>query len=169
MTDQQKAFLARYLIHWNAARACREAGYTSPGNIKGSQLRKHPEIKAAIEERLAEMRLGRDEVIGFISEIAAPFDLGQLLKEDADGTMAIALIETDEETGERRVKAETRFLKKITITDNSISIETHDRLRALEDMAKVHALFVDKTEISGPDGGPVTVKKFKGTTSMDDL
>lgn len=75
LTDLQKRFIELYLIHLNASRAAREAGYseTTAGSI-GYEVLRHPAVAAAIEkaqaERSARTKITQDRVLLEIGRIA---------------------------------------------------------------------------------------------------
>jgi len=49
------------------------------------------------------------------------------------------------------------LVKGIKTTANGQNIELHDSLAALDKLARFHGMFIDKTELTGKDGGPVEV------------
>ena len=56
------------------------------------------------------------------------------------------------------VQEQGELVKRITHRKGQSSqIELHDAQAALEKIGKVHGIFVDKKEISGPDGGPLEI------------
>lgn len=51
------------------------------------------------------------------------------------------------------------LIKKYTLDDKGkVSIELYDAHAAAVDIGKMHGLFVDRHEVSGPDGGPVPLQ-----------
>lgn len=71
LTGKQRVFVERYLTHWNASRAAREAKYSekTAATIGYENLRK-PEIQAAIEARLAGLTLSANEVLARLTQQA---------------------------------------------------------------------------------------------------
>lgn len=67
----RRQFVMEYCRHFNATRAAKEAGYNpNSAYSSGHFLLKIPEIKAAIEQRCADLSLGKDETLKGISDIA---------------------------------------------------------------------------------------------------
>lgn len=58
----------------------------------------------------------------------------------------------------KKITVNARRNKDGTITARTV-IELHDSLAALEKIGKHHKLFVDRSEVTGKDGGPVEVKR----------
>lgn len=53
LTDQQALFVERYLVHWNATKAAKEAKYSEKSAAKlGHDLLKNPLVRAEIEKAL---------------------------------------------------------------------------------------------------------------------
>lgn len=73
MTERRARFVDYFILTGNAAEACRRAGFSAKNpDAYGAKLKKDPEIRAAIDERLR--ALGKDraasigEVMTFLSE-----------------------------------------------------------------------------------------------------
>lgn len=73
MTERRARFVDYFILTGNAAEACRRAGFSAKNpDAYGAKLKKDPEIRAAIDERLRV--LGKDraasigEVMTFLSE-----------------------------------------------------------------------------------------------------
>lgn len=71
LTAKQQLFLDDYLIHFNATRAAKNAGYSEKtAYSQGQRLLKHVEISSHIEVRLKESRMNSDEVMKMMKDIA---------------------------------------------------------------------------------------------------
>lgn len=150
MTPKQEAFVREYLIDLNASAAYRRAGYTS-GNadVNGPRLLGKAGIQGAIQkamdERAKRTEINADYVLQNIVEIGqrcmqrTPVMVGQG-KERRQAQEFVA----DPETGEEHLEGVWEF-------------DSQGALRAQELLGKHLKLFTDKAEISGPDGGPVTL------------
>src|SRR5215471_6721870 len=64
LSKKQAAFIEYYITHWNATRAAIDAGYSkrSARSIGSENLTK-PDIQAAIQARLAELKMDADEIL----------------------------------------------------------------------------------------------------------
>ncbi len=147
LNNKQQAFVEQYLTCWNASEAARRAGYNGKANVVGPRLLANVSIQAIIQTRLVEMKMGADEVLARLSDQSrasvAPF-----LRTDEQGNPTGFNLGPDRPT---------HLVKKVAITDKGISFEVYDAQAALALMAKHHGLLVDRTEISGPDNGPIEI------------
>lgn len=72
LAAKQQLFVDDYLIHFNATRAAKNAGYSEKtAYSQGQRLLKHVEISAHIEARLKESRMNSDEVMKMMKDIAS--------------------------------------------------------------------------------------------------
>lgn len=142
LTTKQQAFIESYLRCWNAAQAARDAGYTGTrANQQGQDYLSKPVIQAAIQERLAELKMGADEVLVRLSEHArgstAPFMRrnlnGELLGFDLGDDKPLNLL--------HKVTITKRTVKELT--EEKVSIELYDAQAALALLGKHHKLFGD--------------------------
>jgi hypothetical protein len=145
MTDRQALFIQFYLgeAKLNATAAARLAGYADPEK-EGWRVRQDPEVQAEISGRFAEYGMSADEVIAELSDIARNSKIAPLMDAKVYSRPTFNLANKDGE-----LKPEMRFVRKVTIGNDSISVEVYDRLSALEKMGRVHALFVDRTKVEG--------------------
>jgi len=158
-TNRKRVFIAEYLRDFNASRAARVAGYSAKtAYSKGPQLLKDIEISAVIKATLAEKQMSADEVLSRLTDIARG-DMGDLMDVSTMG-FSIELMKD----GQR--KSKTKLIKKlhqrVTTTTGKNSkdeteiidtdIELYSALDALALIGKYHRLFVDKTELSLPQG-----------------
>jgi phage terminase small subunit len=155
LNKKQIAFVEAYLTHWNATKAAIDAGYSerSARSIGSENLTK-PDIQAAIQERLAELKMGADEVLTRLSDHArgsiAPFIRvtpgGELRGFDLSDDKPLHLL--------HKVSVTTRTMKD-DVTEEKITLELYDAQAALALLGKHHKLFVDKIEHTGADGTPL--------------
>lgn len=69
LSAQRQAFVEHYLLHWNGARAAREAGYSEKtARTTASYLLAIPDIRAHITNRLSELQMGSAEVHARLTE-----------------------------------------------------------------------------------------------------
>lgn len=147
LTDRQRAFIEHYLTCWNATEAARRARYSAKtANEQGSRLLANVSVQAAITKRLGELKMTADEVLTRLAQHARG-DIGELL--DATGNIDLKAA--------RRQKR-LHLVRRISDTDKGISVEMYDAQAALVQIGRALKLFVDRKELSGPDGGPVQVE-----------
>lgn len=71
LTAKQQLFVDDYLIHFNATRAAKTAGYSEKtAYSQGQRLLKNVEISTLIESRLKESRMNSDQVMKLMADIA---------------------------------------------------------------------------------------------------
>lgn len=163
-TPKQQKFIQEYLVDLNGTQAAIRAGYSekTAGSIANTLLMK-VEIQEAVAARREALSKKTEVTIErVIREYArvAFVDIRKLYDEngyllsvndiDDDSAGAIASIESEQlyefEDGEKKPIGLT---KKIRFTD---------KVRALDSLAKHLGMFIDKTEITGKDGGPVDTR-----------
>ena len=159
LTNKQRVFVAEYLTDFNATQAAIRAGYSQKTAYSiGQENLNKPEIKAAIEERIAD----RNEVLAGLTDIARG-DMADLMAITTQG-FTLQLMVKDPETGEMKINPNTKLIRKIKqkVTtylakkeddeDREVietEIELYSAHEAWRDLGKYHALFVDRSEVTG--------------------
>lgn len=147
LSAKQKVFVAEYLKCWNAAEACRRAGYKAEANRYGHFLLTKRDIKAEIDRRLEEYAMEANEALYRLGEQARGLS-STILKLNDDGKFYV--------DNESIVKHGLEFMiKKIGggyDKDHPQYIEFIDPQAALFRVLKTHGLLVDKTAYTNPDG-----------------
>jgi phage terminase small subunit len=164
LTPKMLRFCEAYLgdARFNATEAARLARYkgndVTLASVGYENLRK-PQIKAYISKRFQESAMSSDENLMHIAEIArGVYGPGFFLTETTETVKDDNGIEIQVKrigVNWPRVKEYGRLIKSLTFTNFGPRIELHDRVRNLELIGRSHGLFIDKTEHSGPNGGPV--------------
>jgi phage terminase small subunit len=166
LSNKQQEFVKQYLIDFNATQAALRAGYSekSAYSIGWENLRK-PEIIAAIRDQA----MSAEEVLSRLSDMARG-DIADLMEITPSGFTFRLLVD---ENGQRIVNPQTKLIKKIKqkVTtylaktedgeDREIietELELYDAQAALVQLGKYHKLFVERQELTGAGGGPVTLK-----------
>lgn len=144
LTDKQRMFVEEYLKCFNATQAAIRAGYSgaSAYAIGWENLRK-PEIASAVAQRLSEAAMTADEVLMRLAEQARGVPAKYI---STRGTVKIAQLVKD---------GKSHLIKKIKDTANGREYEFYDAQSALQLLGRHHALFVERQELTGKDGGPV--------------
>ncbi len=122
------------------------AGYSkgTAYSIGWENLRK-PEIKAAIDERLAEHALSTGEVLKLVSDCVRA-SISDCIQIDEHGAHWIDLNKA-EEAGVMPAISELSYDK-----DGRPKIKMYDRLGAMDKILRARGAYVDRKEISGPGG-----------------
>lgn len=152
LTDKQRLFVLEYLACWNGTEAARRAGYSedSARQIATENLSK-PSIRAEIERQMTERAMPANEVLARLAEHARG-SLGEFIGTDEKGKPDRFSLASDKPL---------HLVKKVSVTDKGWSFEMYDAQAALVHIGKHHGLFVDKSEITGKDGGPIETTNSK--------
>jgi len=142
LTDKQRLFIEEYLTCWNATQAAKRAGYTGSYDVlrvMASETLRKPEVREAIEARLAEKAMAADEVLARLAEIAR-------------GSMA-DFISVNGHTRIDFKKAEAlgkmHLIKTYSKNGRTgVRLELHDPLKALELLGKAHGLFTERIDVT---------------------
>lgn len=162
---KQQAFVIHYLKHFNAARATRDAGYSEKGARQaGEQKLTKIDIKAAIADLMPHIGITPERISSALAEIAFgadPADYEALmtgkatLSEIREQGAATTLIKTIK----RRQRTDSHISedgKSIETVRVETEIRLHDRLAALDKLAKIQGMLESKVELVG--GLSITVE-----------
>lgn len=157
MTPKQARFVSEYLIDLNATAAAKRAGYSEKTAEKiGHQLlektRVAAAIAAAIKKREKKTEITADRVIKELADIA-------FLRSDDVFTIDgdhVSIKSTNEMSDAAR-RALASASQTVTAAGGTITVKLCDKIKALELLGRHLALFTDKFQASGPDGGPLLV------------
>ncbi len=154
MNAKRQKFVAEYLKDLNATQAAIRAGYTKK-NAKqaGSELLSFPDVKAAVRKGQAKhsqkaeltavrvleelRRLAFNDIRGLFDATGRLKDMASLTEEQA-ASLALEVVRT--KSGSR------------------LKFKAIDKTKALELLAKHFSLLVERTEVTGPEGGPIVFK-----------
>ena len=169
LTPKQKKFAEEYALHFNATRAYINAGYTVKNdNVAAASavvLLRKSKIKYYIRALgLAEFEAANITKERVVLEYAKMgfADMSEFADWDNDGiritpskdltkrqTGAVADISVDEHS--------VRGREGDTITYRKVKFKLANKQAALDSLAKHLGMFIERTEITGPDGGPIQV------------
>ena len=144
LTDRQRLFVECYCqCGFNATEAAKRAGYSPDRAMQeGYELRRHPQIAAAIEERLKAEAMSANEVLGALTEIARG-DYSRYIEVYGNGQLVRFDLEKAEAEGKLHLVREWKT------TLGGYRLKFHDRLKALELLAKAQGLLKERVEQSG--------------------
>jgi len=135
LTSKQEAFCLEYMVDLNAAQAAIRAGYSED---TAKQIGYENLTKPYLADRIAELKAER----AARTEITADYVLSNL-KSVAERCMQAEAVEVyDKDAGGMIETGEYKF-------------EHSGANKSLELLGKHLGLFVDKKEVSGPDGQPI--------------
>jgi phage terminase small subunit len=156
LDDKEMLFVSAYLETLNATKAAVAAGYAKgSANVRGSQLRRRPQVAEAINNALAErMGVTRGRIVEEVSRLAFS-NISDVL-EIKDGELVVK----DHAALDRDTLSTVASIEE-HITDKgyrTLRVKQHDRLAALTLLARINGMLINRTELSGPGGGPVEVE-----------
>ena len=177
LTDLQKKFIKEYLIDLNITAAALRAGYSEKTAYSiGQETFYKPHIQAAIQKEMNKRARRTEITADKVLEEYAKLGFSDVTDYLQVVTERI-LVGHDKETGEPISDISQFVLMKDTKDippeklaaisevkqhkDGSISFKLHDKRGALDSIARHLGMFVEKREITGKDGGPITVN-FEG-------
>lgn len=176
LTNKQQVFIAEYIKDFNATRAAIAAGYSerTAHAIGWENLRK-PEIAEVIEQVIAHRCMTKAEVLIRLAEHARG-DMGDFVT--INNGLPFFDFSTAPEQDKMRLikkfktKTKTYVIKgddedDTPVTEVDVELELYDAQAALVHIGKYHKLFVDRSEISGPDGDAITVKQVDYRNGID--
>jgi phage terminase small subunit len=160
MTPKQERFVAEYLANGlNATKAALSAGYSeATAASQGARLLTNVEVSEAIankaQRHMTKLDISVERTLDMVGRLAF-FDPADLFESDGsmkqirdispDARSVIAGMEvSDIWAGEGEQKSIIGNLKKIKLTDRS---------SALDKLMRYHALYRDRVEHTGKDGG----------------
>lgn len=184
LTEKQKIFANEYLVDLNATRAYKEA-YKSckkddTAAVNGNRMLRNAKVKEYIDKRIKDREIRtevtQDKVIQELAAIA--FSQGSdfakiveksymkpILSEDGKEVVDVEEVFYKDVEVELTDKLSMNKKKAITAIKNTkfgISVETADKVKALELLGKHLGMFKDKVEVSGNINNP-----YEGLSTED--
>lgn len=161
LTAKQRQFCLEYLVDMNATKAAERAGYSKrTAKYIGHENLQRPAVQALLRELQAEReertKVDADRVLLELARIAF-LDPGELKRDGA----WLPLEEMPEEV--RRAVAGFKIGEAGELRDLRFS----DKLGALKLFMQHMGMLRERVEVSGPNGGPVTVEEK--ARSLEDL
>jgi phage terminase small subunit len=159
LDDKERLFVEGYLQTLNKREAARQAGYTESSAVRyAHEIFRRPHVREAIEH-LLRTRSGVTKT-WLVDKLAAIIEtnLADVAEWNELGDLVFKL--PSELTDEQRV-AVAEIVSERTKLGNTVKVKLYDKMSAMAHLAKLLNMLVDRSEISGPDGGPVEVVDHK--------
>lgn len=162
LSIKHQRFVEEYLQNSNATDAYQTVypgvSRTSAAT-NGWRLLRTARIAEAIQARLDQAAMPADEVLARITDHARA-DVDDFLS--ADGAFDLTKARRAKRTGllrKLKTKTTTRTIGEMEVETTEVEFELHDAQAALGMLGKYYKLFVDKSEVSGPNGGPIQTEQ----------
>jgi phage terminase small subunit len=140
LTAKQQRFIEEYLIDLNAANAARKAGYSLKSTDEGSRLLGNDRIAAAIQkaknERSKRTQVDADKVIRELARVAFS-DAQDYVTVTSEGVTT----NPSSKWTEDQSRAVQFISEKMSQFGRQITIKTHDKMKALDSLAKHFKLY----------------------------
>lgn len=148
-TPSQKVFVQEYLVDLNATRAAKSAGYSEKSaSEQGSRLLGNIKIQKAIQramqQRAERTQVTQDRVVTELARIAFG-DLSEVMSWSSSG---LSLKDSAELTADQLASI-AEISETSSEKSQSMRIKRHDKVRALEILARHLGMLNDKLNISG--------------------
>lgn len=146
LSPKQQAFVEHYLICWSATEAAKRAGYSAKtAHSQGPRLLGDVGVKAAIAQRLTELKASADEVWlrltahsrGTIEDFLT--DRGDINLEAARAAGKLHLI--------KKIKRTTRTGDDDQVY-TTVELELHDSQAATVQLGRLLGMFVERVEVA---------------------
>ncbi len=145
LTVKQKAFADYYIIHKNATKAARLAGYKGSDNVMarvGWENVRNPKIRAYIDRAFSQQVMSRDEVLARLASIASG-DAADYMRVDEHDSRIVQL-----DVGRLVREGKGHLIKRYSQTKRGTTVELYSAHEALRDLAKFYRLFGDEAQVS---------------------
>lgn len=155
LTPKQARFVAEYVVDLNASAAARRAGYSAKtAEAIGRENLAKPTVASAIQERMKavanRVEVTQERIVRELALIA----FGNKRAVMTWGPNGVTLKDSEELTDDQAaLVAEVK--ETTSATGGSLSLKTHDKVKALELLGKYVGMFSDKVELTGKGGAPI--------------
>jgi|CZCA01.1.fsa_nt_gi phage terminase small subunit len=184
LTQKQRHFVQEYLVDLNATQAAIRAGYSErTAHVQGPRLLGNVRVQVAIQEALRQREkrteITQDRVLTELAKIGFA-DIRDYLEYKTEKTVVAYGDDGEPIIDYRQIidvidskNVDTSAIQEVSISkDGTFKFKLYDKQKALNDIGRHLGMFVDKTEVSGPDGGPIQwvdlVKLAKSDDEPDD-
>lgn len=172
LTEKERRFVEEYMVDLNGTKAMMRCGIEDRANASSmaSYMRRKKEVRDAIDKLFALRGISKVRIIEEYAKIAFA-NIGDFVKIEKDdrGRASMKIVPHSELS-----RSQLAALSEISEVKNddgtvSIKVKTADKLGALTYLGKACSLFVERQEISGPDGGPIEINQHESKDRLRSL
>ncbi len=168
LPTKQGLFVQEYIIDFNGTKAIERAGYKAKGAaIAATKLLMKPKIQAAIalavEQRAERTGVQADMVVQELARLG----FSNMADYVTWGPTGVTL-KTSEELTENQARAVVEVSETVTENGRTVKFKLHDKKGALDSLAKHLGMFIERKEITGKDGKPLSVWDVLVAATDDD-
>lgn len=162
LNDKQRRFVEEYLIDLNGKQAAIRAGYSErTAEVQASRLLSNDKVAEAVaagkKARSERTEITQDQVLreyarlGF-ADIRKAVAWGSVPEINADGERIYPVeLKASEDMDDDTAAA----VSEVSLTAQGVKIKMYDKKAALDSIARHLGMFIDRTEHTGKDGGPI--------------
>jgi phage terminase small subunit len=170
LTPKQRRFVEEYLVDLNATQAYLRAGYKAKTNnvagVEAHKLLKNPKVKAAVaaamEARSARTQVTADRVVQELAKLGFS-KMTSFARWGPDGIILRDSEQLSEEDAACVAGLEQTTIVVGEMEKTTLKFKLHDKKGALTELGRHLGIFIDKTEVTGKDGGPITLQNLRET------
>lgn len=157
LNPKQRLFATEYIVDLNATKAAKRAGYSedSAGQIGHELLKKH-EVQKLIQEAMAERskrtEITADMVLAELGRVA----FSNMAHYARWNSHMVDLVDS-EELSEDATRCVSEITQTVTAEGGTVKFKLHDKVGALEKIARHLGMFNDKLRLQGDDANPLHV------------
>jgi len=168
---KHERFCREYVIDHNGTQAAIRAGYSKKtANEQASRLLANVNILTRVKEldgkKTEELEITHERILKEYAKLAFAnsenfFDWAEGTRVGKDGEefdVGIVLLKRREDIPPDMLAA----IQSIEETQQGIKVKLYDKKSALDSLAKIKGMFVEKHEVSGKDGGPIQTTIIRG-------
>jgi phage terminase small subunit len=160
LTPREQRFVSEYIIDLNATEAAIRAGLGKTRKSAteiASRIRRKSVVAAAISALITE-RSGAtgSRIIEELGKLAFA-DVTDIVKVENG---CVVVTDTDKLTPDQRASI-AEISETIGEGGRTIKVKMHDKIQAIDKLAKVLSLYRERVEVTGRDGGPVQMEDAK--------
>lgn len=159
LNDRERVFVEEYLIDLSGRKAALRMGVTeNSANNTARRWLSQPNVAASIDRALAERPgVTRARIVDELARIA----FGNL-NEFVDWSPAGATVIDSKDLTDEQRSCVAEVKQTQTEFGTNITFKLHDKVGALEKLGKTLRMFVDRQEVSGPEGAAIQVDDIRG-------
>lgn len=159
LTPKQEAFVQEYLIDLNATASAGRAGYKNfnIGRRLVTQSNVSEAIQKALQDRSKRTEITQDMVLSEYARIAF-LDPAKLFSPEGN---ILSIHDMEEDTRRAISGMDVVSIGNMEVGVGEIQkIKIASKLGALDSLGKHLGMFIERKEVSGPDGGPVQIENM---------
>lgn len=159
LTPKQSRFVDEFLKDMIAKDAAIRSGYSKKtADVIGYQLLHNPLVSAEIQRRIAKVskkvEITKERILAEYAKIAF-----SNMQDLADWNQSGVTLKPSDELTRRKSAAISEVSETVNNAGfKALKIKLHDKKGALDSLAKHLGLLIDKHEVTGKDGKPLSIK-----------